>query len=970
MPRFMKIASSVLWFVMILPSFSLAQKSAPATPAACAMPSFSNVVNEPNIFNEQQEEWLGEILEQQVRREFNFVQDPENDYLQRLGERLVAQLPPGKTRYRFAIIDSPGIDAFGAAGGYIYISRRLISLARTEDELAGILGHEIGHIVTHQSAIDVTRDFREVLGVTQVGDRKDIFDRWNQFINAARKADYKFDQKREQQEQLIADRIGLYVMTRGGYQPSSSADIFDRVVTKGRKASFWSDFFHTTSPDAKRLGELVHNAVPLPPECVSHLSADANIHFLKWQKGVIESKFASASEVVPGLVSRVELKPKLRNDLNSIEFSPDGKYLLAQDESSIFLLSREPLANLFRIDAPDTNPAHFTPDSQAIVFYDKELRVQKWDLTTRQRTWIYELGLTTDCLESSLSPSGEVLACVSPEFELQLIEVSSNKRFYSRSGFFQVTWQEGLQLYLNTLKGVPFHFLTQRYSPDGRYFLIGHANTAIGYDLKSRTEIKLPSKIKEIMAFAFTFISPDEVAGYDPVGFYKSIVRLSFPSGKKLDEIETDLKGELSAPVKGNYVLLLHLAGVSVAALDLATKKVALTCRAPGFAIYDPISASETVAGEIALLNNADSKLLSKIQLPDGPLQIAEASDFSADGKWLAVSGPTRGGLWKLETGIRSLQTWGFQGALFDQNQLIAQFSKTDITSARVAKLNTATMATEDLYYLGDPELEKSRTQQTGDVLITITPDDPKIAERKIREKLQRSILLHSTVETNYIPIYFSFNFLAFTLSIRDVRTNKALWEYRVERELPKLFYSKAGKTLTAVTTDYETIKADAKTDSALHSKLEAIKGKQGDFYEVRAFDALTGKNLGGVLVDTGKRAFKIRTASTVGEVVLVRDSLHRTLVYSLKSGEVRGTVMGDLRGVSNSGDRMLVDNGKGEAGLYDIASLKEITHFNFPSGIVHAEFANDGSTILVLTGDQIVYRVKNAEAQESAKAN
>ena len=64
------------------------------------MPVFTKIVNEPNIFSEQQEEWLGEIMDRDIRREFNVIEDPEG-YLQKLGERLLAQLPPSTIHYHF-----------------------------------------------------------------------------------------------------------------------------------------------------------------------------------------------------------------------------------------------------------------------------------------------------------------------------------------------------------------------------------------------------------------------------------------------------------------------------------------------------------------------------------------------------------------------------------------------------------------------------------------------------------------------------------------------------------------------------------------------------------------------------------------------------------------------------------------------------------------------------------------------------
>ena len=52
------------------------------------MPSFSGILTEPNIFSQQQEEWLGEILDPQIRKGFHVIRDPENEYLQKIGARL------------------------------------------------------------------------------------------------------------------------------------------------------------------------------------------------------------------------------------------------------------------------------------------------------------------------------------------------------------------------------------------------------------------------------------------------------------------------------------------------------------------------------------------------------------------------------------------------------------------------------------------------------------------------------------------------------------------------------------------------------------------------------------------------------------------------------------------------------------------------------------------------------------------
>src|SRR5712675_365380 len=320
-----------IFLVAFLPlSLPGQQKGAPSSQnAPCTQPTFSKIVNEPNMFNEQQEEWLGEILDEQVLKNYNKVEDPEGDYLQKMGEHMLAQLSPTGRKYSFYVIDYPVNNAFSLGGSRVYVTRQLIAFLQNEDEFAGLLGHEIGHIVTHQVAIDVTRMFRKTLNATQVGDRNDIFQKWNQFqdIWAKKRASFG-DFNREEDEQQIADRIGLYAMMRAGYRPAHLADFFDRLTeNKGKTGNFLTDFFGATDPSTKRVRLLINKAAPLPAECVSSLAASSAVHFLDWQKAVIGARRAAVHEQVGGVISKTAHKPPLRGSLEYLQFSPDGRYL-------------------------------------------------------------------------------------------------------------------------------------------------------------------------------------------------------------------------------------------------------------------------------------------------------------------------------------------------------------------------------------------------------------------------------------------------------------------------------------------------------------------------------------------------------------------------------------------------------------------------------------------------------------------
>src|SRR3954452_15567638 len=127
MPSLRDLAvTSILALFCAVPAFEQQPTAAATYSGPCAVPSFSKVVNETNFFNEQQEIWLGQILDEQMLKQYDVVEEPEHDYLQKMGERMLAQLPPTSRHYEFYIIDYPINNAFSVGGSKIYVTRQLI----------------------------------------------------------------------------------------------------------------------------------------------------------------------------------------------------------------------------------------------------------------------------------------------------------------------------------------------------------------------------------------------------------------------------------------------------------------------------------------------------------------------------------------------------------------------------------------------------------------------------------------------------------------------------------------------------------------------------------------------------------------------------------------------------------------------------------------------------------------------------
>lgn len=101
---------------------------------------------------EEQEIALGTQAAGEINSELPLVQDEAvTRYVTNLGREIASGTPRSDLEWRFFVVDSPQINAFALPGGFVYVNRGLIEVTRSESELAGVLGHEIGHVVQRHS---------------------------------------------------------------------------------------------------------------------------------------------------------------------------------------------------------------------------------------------------------------------------------------------------------------------------------------------------------------------------------------------------------------------------------------------------------------------------------------------------------------------------------------------------------------------------------------------------------------------------------------------------------------------------------------------------------------------------------------------------------------------------------------------------------------------------------------------------
>ena len=197
--------------------------------------------------------------------------DPElQAYIDRIGQRLVANSDQPNTKFTFTVLDTEMINAFAAEGGYIYISRGLLPYLDSEEELAGVIGHEIGHITGNHHGR------RKVSSVTSkvVSTAAYIFTGSGDLADATSMYGAELISGFGREMELEADSLGAEYMHRSGYDAQALLEVigvlkdqeqFQRTKAKasGRPGGTYHGLYATHPRNDKRLQTVIQAAAEL-----------------------------------------------------------------------------------------------------------------------------------------------------------------------------------------------------------------------------------------------------------------------------------------------------------------------------------------------------------------------------------------------------------------------------------------------------------------------------------------------------------------------------------------------------------------------------------------------------------------------------------------------------------------------------------------------------------------------------------
>lgn len=184
--------------------------------------------------SQDQEVALGEQGRQEIERQMPIVRDPEaSRYVSELGAAIAAKTARADLRWSFRIVDSPEVNAFALPGGFIYLNRGLVEKMRAMDELAGVLGHEIGHVVQRHSAEQMEKRTKTTVGIgifcTLTGWCSDAIAQTA--INVAGSAWFAKHSRLDEQE---ADSEAVVNVMRAGIDPDGIPALFEILLAERR----------------------------------------------------------------------------------------------------------------------------------------------------------------------------------------------------------------------------------------------------------------------------------------------------------------------------------------------------------------------------------------------------------------------------------------------------------------------------------------------------------------------------------------------------------------------------------------------------------------------------------------------------------------------------------------------------------------------------------------------------------------
>ncbi|WP_066152065.1 M48 family metalloprotease [Hydrogenophaga pseudoflava] len=235
--------------------------------------------SERTVMDERTELAEGKKAHDEVLKEYGVYKDERlQAYVNEVGQKLAKQSHRANIPWTFTVLDSPEINAFALPGGYVYITRGILAYMESEADMAGVIGHEIGHVTARHGAQRATRQQTAGLGVLAatvlgavleskvgVSGGTEMFGQMAQGVAAGYVAKYSREQE------LQADSLGAEYLARSNYDPRNMIDVIrvlklqeafavEEARAEGRPAPEGANWLSSHPSNDQRLQQISQNA--------------------------------------------------------------------------------------------------------------------------------------------------------------------------------------------------------------------------------------------------------------------------------------------------------------------------------------------------------------------------------------------------------------------------------------------------------------------------------------------------------------------------------------------------------------------------------------------------------------------------------------------------------------------------------------------------------------------------------------
>ncbi len=197
---------------------------------------------------------IGARSDRYIRKMFQVSENKAlQEYVQSVGQKLLGSIDDPQFEYRFTVLEDPMLNAFALPGGYIYVTTGMLAYLDSEAALAGLLGHETGHVIGHHSVKQLKKSMGDMFLIfaglagsvasgSSSGDSAALLVAGSS-ISAMKKLGYG------RELELNADELGMIYAYEAGYDPSESAKMFRTLRFKSRVGGVGYHAFIATHPD-------------------------------------------------------------------------------------------------------------------------------------------------------------------------------------------------------------------------------------------------------------------------------------------------------------------------------------------------------------------------------------------------------------------------------------------------------------------------------------------------------------------------------------------------------------------------------------------------------------------------------------------------------------------------------------------------------------------------------------------------